>query len=159
MIDQQNSKALAVADFFLANADPDDPITHLKLQKLCAYAKAFSLVILDQPLFEDPLVACKHGPVVRTIYDEYRANGKNVITTITSQDESRQYFDESELYVLETVNSYYGAYAASRLRNMSHDDFPGDFDSHAKKEILDSEIRERFLQNKVVCAIKAASNE
>ena len=159
MIDQQNSRALAVADFFLANADPDDPITHLKLQKLCAYAKAFALFILDQPLFEEPLEAWKHGPVVRRVYDEYRANGKNVITTTTLPDESRQGFDESELYVLETVNSYYGAYAAPRLRNMSHDDFPGDFDSNTKKEISNNEIRERFLQNKVVCAIKAASNE
>ncbi|MBQ7585979.1 MAG: DUF4065 domain-containing protein [Desulfovibrionaceae bacterium] len=160
MTDQLNSsRALDVADFFLANADPDDLITHLKLQKLCAYAKAFSLAILDQPLFNEPLEAWMHGPVVRRIYEEYRANGKNPITTTTSADESRQGFDETELYVLETVNSYYGAYAAPRLRNMSHDDFPGDFESHSKNVIPDDEIRARFLQNKVVLAIKDAANE
>ena len=51
------------------------------------------------------------------------------------------------------------AYAAPRLRNMSHDDFPGDFDSHHKAVIANNEIRERFLGNKVICAIQEALHE
>ena len=30
-------------------------------------------------------------------------------------------FSGEELYILETVNNYYGAYTPSRLRNMSHE--------------------------------------
>jgi len=40
-----------VADFFIANADPDEGITNLKLQKLCGYAgdsaRRFALDLLS----------------------------------------------------------------------------------------------------------------
>ena len=154
--DAMNDKLLAVADFFLANADPDDTITHLKLQKMCAYAQAFSLALRGKTLFGDALEAWPHGPVVRRLYEEFRANGKSPITTETSAEDSRLPFDEEELYVLETVNSYYGAYAPPRLRNMSHADFPGDFGNPARPVISNEDVRRRFDQHKAIRAIREA---
>ena len=151
-----NDKLFAVADFFLANADPDDTITHLKLQKLCAYAQAFSLALRDKPLFDDDLEAWPHGPVVRRMYEAYRANGRAPITTETTADDSRAPFDDEELYILETVNSYYGGYAPHRLRNMSHGDFPGDFRSAARPVISCDAIRRAFEQHKAIRAIREA---
>ena len=151
-----DNKIFDVADFFLANADPDDTITHLKLQKLCAYAQALSLSLRDgKKLFSDPLEAWPHGLVIRRLFDAYRANGRNPITTETSATDSRIPFTDEELYILETVNSYYGAYAPQRLRNMSHDDFPGNF-GRQKAIIPDDDVRQRFDGNKVVRAIREA---
>ncbi len=150
-----DNKIFAVADFFLANADPDDSITHIKLQELCAYAQAFSLALIGKPLFDDGLEAWPHGPVVPRLYEAYRVNGRSPITTTITAEESRLPFDDEELYILETVNSYYGAYAAHRLRNMSHDDFPGEF-GPMKPIISNEAMRLRFNQNKAILAIREA---
>jgi hypothetical protein len=42
------------ADFFIANAEPNEGITHLKLQEMCAYAQAFSLILLRRRLMTPP---------------------------------------------------------------------------------------------------------
>lgn len=151
-----DDKIFAVADFFLANADPDDPVTHLKLQKLCAYAQAFSLALLDKPLFGDALEAWQHGPVIRRLYMKYKDHENLPIATKTIGVDSRRLFDDEELYVLETVNSYYGAYAPHRLRAMSHDDFPRDFNAITKQIIPVADISSRFRDHKVINAIREA---
>lgn len=143
-----------VADFFIANRDMDDDITMLKLQKLCSYAQAFALVLLDRPLFGNPIAAYTHGPVIRELLDAYRTEGRNPITTASTSLDSRCPFNSEELFVLETVNNYYGAYSASRLRNMSHEDFPGQFGT--QEIISNSEIAKAFSSNKVIHAIQAA---
>lgn len=136
-----------VANFFIANKDADDEMTMLKLQKLCAYAQAFSLALLGKPLFPNALRAYTHGPVVRELLD-YPLNMK------FDKLETRSPFNDEELFVLETVSNYYGAYSASKLRNMSHEDFPVDFNSH---EAIDTEnIKKYFENNKVIKAIKEA---
>ena len=46
-------RAEDVARYFLANQDTEhgEPISHLKIQKLCYYAQGIALAILEQPLF------------------------------------------------------------------------------------------------------------
>lgn len=147
-------KCLAVADFFIANADPDEGITNLKLQKLCAYAQAFSLALYGENLFPDSLEAWPHGPVVPKVYSQYRAYGKNPLSTDARPEEARAPFSAKELYILETVNSYYGRFAAWTLRNMSHIDFPGNFNDPGKPSIGTAAICEKFADNKVILAIQ-----
>ena len=144
-----------VADFFLANADMEETITHMKLQKLCAYAQAFSLVLLKKRLFDDALEAWTHGPVTRALYKEYQPFGKSVLSTAALAGDSRVPFSDEELFILETVSNYYGRYSAPTLRNMSHDDFPGNF-GPAKQEISDSDIVARFNENKIIQNILSA---
>lgn len=142
------------AEFFIANTDPDDIITDMKLQKLCAYAQAFALVLLGRPLFRDELKAFEHGPLIEPLYKVYRVFGKGPITTALSPVDVRVPFTPEELFILETVSNYYGAYTPGRLRNMSHSDFPGNFGSRAV--IPHDEIRARFAGNAVVKAIQEA---
>lgn len=147
---------LDVADYFIANADPDDGISHLKLQKLCAYAQAYQLALNGRRLFDAPLEAWTHGPVVRELYKAYRTSGKELLSTAVQPGvESRRPFSYEQLFVLETVNGYYGGYTASHLRNMSHEDFPGNFNG-PQEVIEDSDIIEKFAENKVIVAIKEA---
>ena len=60
-----------VADFFLANRDDEDGLTHLKLQKLCYYAQVFHLALIGRRLFDEQLLAWDHGPVTRSIWDRF----------------------------------------------------------------------------------------
>lgn len=143
----------AVSDYFLANCDPDEGLSNLKLQKLCAYAHAFSLALCDVPLFDAPLHAWPHGPVIPQLYHQYRAYGKMPISSDVRPSESRLPFTDEELYVLETVNNYYGRYAAWTLRDMAHNDFPGDFDNPNRPLIPNDRIKANFLENKVVKTI------
>ncbi len=140
-----------VADFFIANTDQDDEMTMLKLQKLCAYAQGFSLALLGRALFGNELKAYTHGPVVQELYEEYRSEGRNPLTSALSRQDVRLPFSGEELYILETVNNYYGAYTPSRLRNMSHEDFPGKFGT--QEVIPMSAVKARFSENRVVKAI------
>jgi uncharacterized phage-associated protein len=142
-----------VADYFIANADPDEGISNMKLQKLCAYAQAFSLVLLNRKLFEGGLESWAHGPVSRELYEAYRSCGKDSIETIISPAESRFPFTEEDLFILETVNNYYGRYAAWTLRNMSHNDFPGDFGPY-RQIMSDSDIVDKFNGNIIINKIR-----
>jgi uncharacterized phage-associated protein len=143
-----------VADYFIANADRDEGITHLKLQKLCAYAQAFSLALNNTPLFKAKLEVWNHGPVVSKLYNQFRAYGKNPLSTVVTPEESRCPFTYEELFILELVNGYYGRYAAWTLRDMSHYDFPGDFDNPNRQAISIDEITSRFSEHKIVRKIK-----
>jgi uncharacterized phage-associated protein len=143
-----------LADYFLANSDKDEGMSHLKLQKLCAYAQAFSLVLFGRKIFEDDLEAWTHGPVVPRLYNHYWSHGKNPLPTDVLPEEARRPFTDEELFVLETVNNFYGQFSAWTLRCMSHDDFPGDFNS--KNVIPVNDICTKFTQNKIVKSLQEA---
>jgi uncharacterized phage-associated protein len=146
-----------VADYAIAHADPDEGLTNLKLQKLCGYAQAYYLVLQGRRLFKESLEAWPHGPVVRELYDFYRSYGKNPLSTaIQPGEESRQPFTPEQLFILETVNGYYGRFAAWALRNMSHFDFPGEFDNPRRPRISDQDIKSRFAGHKIIQKIQAA---
>ncbi len=66
-----------VANWFLCNIDREagDSITHLKLQKLLYYAQAWSLVLKGKSLFEEDFEAWAHGPVLPSIFEQYKNMG------------------------------------------------------------------------------------
>jgi uncharacterized phage-associated protein len=67
--------ALDVARYFLCRVDREagDTISPLKLQKLVYYAQAWSLVFRSQPLFDQDIEAWVSGPIVRDVWQEYKA--------------------------------------------------------------------------------------
>lgn len=139
--------AMDVANYFLATLgiDKESDLTHLKMQKLCAYAQGISIALLDRPLFEEELEAWKHGPVVPSLYEEFKKNGRRPIPAKKiSEHSARKPFDDEQKFVLELAKEYYGSKSATVLRGMSHEDFPGFFRS--KRPISKENIKERFAQ-------------
>ena len=61
-------KAIDVANFFvdLANSDPDDCMTNLRVNKLLYFAQAWSVVRRNKPLFEEDMQAWKYGCLLYT---------------------------------------------------------------------------------------------
>lgn len=113
-----------VARYFLAKQDEDagDTISNLKLQKLCYYAQGLAMATRGEPLFEEPMEAWLHGPVVPDLYRVYRDHGSSAIPPV--QDLDLEAFDPADRMLLDDVHSYYGQFSAWRLRQMTHEEAP-----------------------------------
>ena len=113
-----------VARYFLAKQDEDagDTISNLKLQKLVYYAQGCALALLDRPLFKDPIWAWTHGPVVDSLYHEYKRWEAGAIPPPEDMDFTLYSHDERE--VLDEVYEVYGQFSAWKLRDMTHSEPP-----------------------------------
>lgn len=74
-------KAIDIAQYVVNYAiDTDRRISNLKLQKILYYIQAAFLVEKNEPCFEDNIVNWKHGPVIETVYDNYKKYSNRNIT-------------------------------------------------------------------------------
>ena len=95
-------------------------ISNLKLQKLLYYAQAWYLVFYDVPLFDGSIEAWVHGPVVRSVFQEYRKFGwKPVQTKDSGSITSKTITDH-----LDEVMHAYGEFDAVLLERQTHRESP-----------------------------------
>lgn len=145
--------ASQVAKWFLAHnritADEEggEYISNLKLQKLLYYAQGCFLAVTDQPLFNDAIVAWQHGPVVESVYYQYKKNGAEGIPFDADFDFSDFTDDENDL--LTQVYNIFGQYSAWKLRNMTHNETP--WQETAQNAVIPIEkIKEYFKKEYLV---------
>lgn len=128
-------------------------ITHLKLQKLLYYAQGVYLALENKKLFEEPLIAWDHGPVVKEVYDEYCVFGRNQIiipyTESNAEILERIENDEKVKNVLELVYNNFAIYTAWQLREMSHVK-GGPWDITPKNQKIDEEKIKEYFKKEVV---------
>ena len=130
---KEMKKALMVAKYFiLLNAksiknvesaddiEQNEPMTHLKIQKLLYYANGLNLVYFNQPLFDNPIEAWKHGPVVREVYNDLSQYGKRDLMQIPNLLYTEDTLSDDERDIIEMAFREYGRYTALELRNMTH---------------------------------------
>ena len=113
-----------VADWFLLKGN----MSNKKIQKLCYYAEAWSLTLLDQDIADhSEFEAWVHGPVNRTLYQIYDGYGWNLLT-ITNYEEVKSrlelLFTPEQVEVLEAVWDTYGEYGADQLEALTHTERP-----------------------------------
>lgn len=101
-------------------ADEGDRIDHLKLQKLCYYAQGYSLVLRRKPIFDDRIEAWEHGPVVPSVYHQYKDHGRISIPATGQKPELEQWRVE----ILEMVYARLGWMTSWNLRNQTHMERP-----------------------------------
>lgn len=121
-------------------------ISNLKLQKLLYYAYGCYLALYGEALFEDKLVAWKHGPVVESIYHMYKDNGSSSIPV--EPLENALDVTNNEKVVLEWVYNEFGQYTAWALRNMTHEEEPWK-ETEQNEVIPDELIKKYFLEHYV----------
>lgn len=126
------------------NFEDSEYITNLKLQKLLYYAQGCYLAIKEVPLFNEDFLAWEHGPVVRKIYDKYKANGAN---GIKYDDDFTVNIDEETEKILENVYNEYGQYTAWKLRNMTHEEEP--WKTTPRNEVIIKEKIKKYFKTKV----------
>ena len=113
-----------VANYFLHRAYFDDgsSITPLKLQKLTYYAKAWSLIWDNDPLFDDEFEAWAHGPANPNLYQEYKKYGWQSIEPIEEFDSSM--FTKEQIETLDVIWDEYGIYDGKYLEKLTHQETP-----------------------------------
>ena len=122
--------ARAVANFFLQRGWSEGiPIDHLKLQKLVYYAHAWHLGNGFGPLFDEPVEAWPHGPVVRDVYIEFKSFGRQPITRLAREVDFAAcqvvepvvpHGDNRTASLLESVWQAYRALSGVQLSNQTH---------------------------------------
>ena len=95
-------------------------MTTWKLQKLCYYAQAWSLVWDDEPLFESPIEAWANGPVVPELYQWHRGSFKVFLTP--NGDPSK--LSEDQQQTIDAVLKSYGDMASASLSGLTHQEAP-----------------------------------
>ncbi len=160
-----------VANYFLDRADKEDvPISQMKLLKLVYIAYGWYLALTDDRLFDEGVEAWEHGPVIPSLYHEFKHFGKHPITAKATQTdwfseevfEPRIPLDNSELhFVLSKVWAAYKIFDAWSLRNKTHEDgspWKEVFDPNSRGVLLnDSSIKEHYKE-RIKKYIKAAQS-
>ncbi|MBI3441572.1 MAG: SocA family protein [Proteobacteria bacterium] len=106
----------------LTNPEDGDLLSNLKLQKLCYYAQGIGIATRGVPLFSDEIEAWQHGPVVPSVYQEYKEHGANDIPPPVGLDSS--IFTKADINLMNDVYDEYGQFSAWKLRNMTHQEPP-----------------------------------
>ncbi|GEM_PF-451424 len=120
------ASALMIADWLIAHNNAvirynsADDISNLKIQKLLYYAQGCALASLGKALFDDPLIAWKHGPVVESVYRKYQKYGRQ---GIQETPELPLLSPDIEILLINIYNAF-GKYSAWELANLTHREDP-----------------------------------
>lgn len=106
-----------VAKYFLSI----ESMTHKKLQKLCYYAQAWHLALLNRRLFDGSFEAWVHGPVSPDLYREYREYGWE---QIPKSDTVKVAFEEESQGIVDAVYETYCPFDGDQLEAISHNESP-----------------------------------
>lgn len=118
----KNISVFDIAKWFINRTDraAGDDITQLKLQKLLYYAQAWWLANKNETLFEDDMQAWTHGPVVPSIWQEYKEYGWSSLPPVDGFQ-----FEDAEIeQYLELLYSKYGCHTAKELEELTHKEEP-----------------------------------
>ena len=129
--------AIDIAKWFLAKnhsenrmfentEDLYEGISNLKLQKLLYYAEGIYLALNDSKLFNENILAWIHGPVISSVYDEFKKFGKDFITFNANEADialiDKIENDEKAIEALELTYDNFAIYTAWQLRNLTHEE-------------------------------------
>jgi uncharacterized phage-associated protein len=121
-----------IANFFLSKADAESsPMTQLKLIKLVYIAYGWYLALKSEKLFNEAIEAWQHGPVIPSVYHEFKDFGKLPISRKSMNlDLDTWQISTPELpsddndtgMILTAVWNVYKGLDGWRLRQMTHED-------------------------------------
>lgn len=98
-------------------------MTTMKLQKLCYYSQAWSLVWDEIPLFEEEFEAWSNGPVCRELY--YAHKGLFALSKGAFDDKgSSANLTEGQKSTIDNVLDYYGDWQPQELSGLTHREKP-----------------------------------
>jgi uncharacterized phage-associated protein len=143
---QKIIKPIDVANFFLSAMDEEagDLISNLKMQKLVYYAQGVYLAMFDKKLFDEDIVAWEHGPVVLSLYHEFKKFGRGAIES-DFKNFDINIFTEQQQEMLREVHITFGQFSAWVLRNMTHKEKPW-VETTNNGNVMDGVIDEKLMK-------------
>ena len=118
-----------IADYFIAlSNETGSLISNLKLQKLVYYAQAWYLANYKEELIKEDFQAWVHGPVIPTLYSEYKKFGWQPILRTDLDDKSlieikSNLPTKTNLLLDLIVDGYFGL-SAFELERLTHSEDP-----------------------------------
>jgi uncharacterized phage-associated protein len=124
---QPRYKALDIARFFIGQVDvaKGDSITPLKVQKLVYYSQAWNYTLFGEPLFDEKIEAWAHGPVIESVWREYKSfatrNSPIDISKVTCEVPD---FDDQTKKLLADIRRIYAEHSGTYLERLTHSEAP-----------------------------------
>ncbi|HEY6339008.1 MAG TPA: type II toxin-antitoxin system antitoxin SocA domain-containing protein [Candidatus Sulfotelmatobacter sp.] len=158
-----NSKQVANEFLELAKNDGKQ-LTPMQLQKLVYFAYGWYLAITGERLLDERVEAWQWGPVIPSLYSEFKRYGSDPITEpaydyyadglkigyrpyrLSSDDPAR---DELARQVITRVWNLYGKYSGSALSSMTHaEDSPWSlsYDKDVRGTDISDDVIKRYFQ-------------
>ncbi len=113
----------SVFDVALYMLSKQGKLSAMKLQKLCYYAQAWSLVWDGRPLFGEPIEAWANGPVCPDLYKQHKGMFEVTTDTFRGRGDS-SVFGPEETETLNAVLDYYGDKSPYWLSELTHAEAP-----------------------------------
>lgn len=110
--------ALDIAAYFLERArEEKKTLTPMQIQKLVYFAHGWHLAIEGMPLLDEQVEAWQYGPVIPSLYHEFKHCGARPIEYIPIRQ-----FDPADglKSILDRVWEVYGGFTGSQLSAMTH---------------------------------------
>lgn len=114
-----NSPAQVARYFLYLSAMENRALTPMQLQKLVYIAHGWQLGLYGRPLVNEPVEAWQYGPVIRSLYQEYKRYGSRPIDQeVPIKPEG---FDAAEENTIEQVWRGYGSRTGVSLSALTHE--------------------------------------
>jgi len=121
----------AIANKFLELAQQESQsLTQMQIQKLVYISHGFHLALVNQPLIDEEVQAWQYGPVIPSLYEEFRGFGNKPITkeaTITTIDDNfninsiaPRVNDTQTEELIKAVWNKYKVYSGPNLSDLTH---------------------------------------
>jgi uncharacterized phage-associated protein len=149
-----------IANYFLwlARQENIDDVTPMKLIKLVYFGYAWCYAVFDRKLFTEKVEAWRHGPVVPSIYHEFKRFGKLPIDSyaidVSLETGKTSYHmierdDDYAVKILSAVWDFYKDKSGEELSRITHENGSPWCDAYEQGKntpMDDSKIKERALE-------------
>lgn len=143
-------KVLDIANELLRyaqNATGGDLMSNMKLQKMLYYQQGFHLAMFGEPLFEEEIEAWMYGPVVPSVYDNYKSYKRD---GIPCNVEAEFHFEKpNEEALFNEVCKVYGKFSAIGLMNMTHEELPWKSTPTGEGNVIDKSKMQSFFKSRL----------
>lgn len=138
-----NFYAVEVAEYIIGYANEQNySVSNLKLQKILYFIQAQFLVTLGYPCFKDVIEAWDFGPVVRSVYNQYKRYGSANIYLGNMSLETKM--NELEKFNIQRVVDKCANFSANQLVEITHNQDPWKNAYRRDGIIYNDEIRSYF---------------
>lgn len=112
-----------IANYFIkASQATGMELTPMKLIKLTYIAHAWCLGLYNEQLLDEVIYAWKYGPVIDTIYQDFRKYGNAQIGQLYQDAKNTYPLPDANIFpFLDTIWNVYGKYNGVQLSAMTHE--------------------------------------
>ncbi len=122
-----------------AAASAERILTPMQVLKLVYISHGWMLGLLDQPLISENVEAWRYGPVVRSVYRQYRTYRSNPIAERGAPHAEQLSREQQSL--MDQVFARYGPYSGIQLSQLTHQtDTPWDIAQRLDMPIIPNEL-------------------